>query len=47
MGSRYKFAVGVGLANRIPYTGRYIRFSEVLGKQYINLTEVYASLAVF
>ena len=44
---KYKLAVGIGMPNYIPYSNRYIRFSEVLGKQRIELTEQYTSLAVF
>lgn len=47
MKGKYKLGVIVGSSIYVLYSGRYLRFSEVLGKQNISLTESYASLAVF
>lgn len=49
MNGRYKQALDLASIGfgRLTYTGRYIKYSEVLGKYDIRLNERYASLAIF
>lgn len=49
MNSRYKHALDLARIGfgKLTYTGRYIKYSEVLGKYDIQLNDRYASLAIF